>query len=126
MQAWLEQEARAVNPQDLTALETQLQDLVWGSGLNAVNPGFPCARKDLSESDHGVGEYAFLSMFLSPSGSIARAVHRGSGTYHAIKIVDKSRVVKPGTVEGIFREYRFLCKTIQHPNIAHCSEMLHA
>jgi len=127
MEETVQSEVQLMGDNAFSALEAQHKYLMWDSVPRALMPHFPRANNDLkeSESDHSIGKYSFAGVIQSPSLSLVHAIHTSSSTQNVIKIVDKSRIFLPEEVERIFREYRFLSNILDHPNIVHCSDMLH-
>lgn len=125
MQLMLDAEPDPVTPESMRVLQTQHQRLLWESIPRVLMPHFAPLDRNLVETGDTVGNYRLSGRFETVSGTVLQAVDdRGSPA--AIKVIDKVKVCTPGELEGLYREFRFLCELIKHPNITKCLGMLHS
>lgn len=125
MQLMLDAEPDPVSPENMRALQTQHQRLLWESIPRVLMPHFSPMDPHLSETGHSVDKYRLLRRFETVSGTVLQAADEFNNPV-AIKVIDKAKVCTPGELEGIYREFRFLSEFVSHPNVAKCLGMLHS
>mmetsp|Transcript_6772 Transcript_6772/g.16965 ORF Transcript_6772/g.16965 Transcript_6772/m.16965 type:complete len:498 (-) Transcript_6772:130-1623(-) len=125
MQLMLDAEPDPVTPESMRLLQTQHQRLLWESIPRVLMPHFAPLDRNLPETGQSVGNYRLLRRFETCSGTVLQAADNRNNSA-AIKVIDKVKVCTPGELEGLYREFRFLCEIIKHPNITKCLGMMHS
>jgi len=88
-------------------------------------PALKPLDRNLLETVGAVGNYTILGNLPTISGAVLKAKD-GEDQARVIKIIGKSSVSYPEDVEDIYREYVFLSRLINHPNVVKMVDMMHS
>jgi serine/threonine protein kinase len=109
----------------LEELIQQHQQLLWDDIPRALMPHFKLEDPTIVESENAVGSYRLVKQMQTNIGTVVEGLDINN-RHMAIKVLNKTTILTPGEVEGVYREYRFLMELLVHPHIAKCIEMLHS
>mmetsp|Transcript_110843 Transcript_110843/g.313653 ORF Transcript_110843/g.313653 Transcript_110843/m.313653 type:complete len:507 (+) Transcript_110843:182-1702(+) len=120
----LESVPELVDAEALQRLQRQHRRLLWEGIPRVLMRSFPAIDRSLVDTGNSIGQYTWVKPYRTVHGTVMQAVSK-DGQVFAVKIIDKAKVFFFSELEGVYREFRLLTGKAQHPNIAHCVELLH-
>lgn len=126
MQGALDAEVPAVSQEEIQTLRQEQERLLWNEIPSVLMQQLPHANPNLEEGLNSVSDLAFLRRLAARQGAVYEAARAGSEERFAVKVIEKEAVTSPGVLEGHYRELILLSRTLDHPNISKCLEVLHS
>jgi len=127
MQGALDAEVPAVSQEEIQTLRQEQERLLWNEIPSVLMQQLPHANPNLAESFNSVSDLVFAKRMASRTGVVFEAARQGNPTERfAVKVIEKEAVTSPGLLEGHYRELILLSRTLDHPNISKCLEVLHS
>jgi len=127
MQGALDAEVPAVSQEEIQTLRQEQERLLWNEIPSVLMQQLPHANPNLAESFNSVSDLTFLRRMAARTGVVFEASRNGNAEERfAVKVIEKEAVTSPGLLEGHYRELILLSRTLDHPNISKCLEVLHS
>jgi len=102
------------------------QSLLWNAFPQALLPRMRPVDEHMSETSSRVGTFQLVRKLATVRGTVFQALGTQDGSHVAIKVMAKSDIIHACELEGIYREYVFLTRTLKHRNIARGLDLLHS
>jgi len=125
MQLMLDAEPENATEDEVESLQARHRRLLWEGIPPVLMPHFAKLDRNLTETSHTLDQYRLVRRLDTKGGNVLLAVGERNAT-RIIKVIDKDKLMTPGELEGIYREFRFLSEIVRHPNVVRCLGMLHS
>jgi len=126
MQGALDAEVPAVSQEEINTLRQEQERLLWNEIPSVLMQQLPHANPALEEKLNAVGDFKFVRRLAARTGAVFEAVKASTPDHFAVKVIEKDLVTSPGLLEGYYRELILLSRTLDHPGISRCLEVLHS